>query len=328
MKIGKISESILKRSVLKQIKGDRPEVRQGSSVGADCAVTELLDGENVVLSTDPVMGTISEVGRRAVHRTVNNVASAGAEPFGVLLSVLLPENVEESELREMMQSIETECEALNVQIMGGHTQVTRAVNEPVITATGVGRVKSGALFSAKRIKSGADIVVTKWVGLEGAYTLANRKSEELKTYFAVPFIRNAQKFADYFSVVPEAKVAAEHGAQAMHDISEGGVFGALWEIAEAGGVGLDIDLKAIPIKQETVEICNFFDINPYQLRSAGSLIIIAENGYDMVRELKDAGIPSEVIGKTTGGNDRTVRNGDEKRFLTRPEPDEIYRVLG
>ncbi|SKB54497.1 Hydrogenase maturation factor [Lachnospiraceae bacterium] len=328
MKIGKISESILKRSVLKQIKGDRPEVRQGSSVGADCAVTELLDGENVVLSTDPVMGTISEVGRRAVHRTVNNVASAGAEPFGVLLSVLLPENVEEAELREMMQSIETDCEALNVQIMGGHTQVTRAVNEPVITATGVGRVKNGALFSAKRIKPGADIVVTKWVGLEGTYILANRKSEELKTYFAVPFIRNAQKFADYFSVVPEAKIAAANGAQAMHDISEGGVFGALWEIAEAGGVGLDIDLKAIPIKQETVEICNFFDINPYQLQSAGSLIIIAENGYDMVRELKDAGIPAEVIGKTTDGNDRTVRNGDEKRFLTRPEPDEIYRVLG
>ena len=142
----------------------------------------------------------------------------------------------------------------------------------------------------------------------------------------MPFIREAQRFENYFSVLKDARIAVENGAQAMHDVSEGGIFGALWEFAEANGVGLDIDLKAIPIRQETVEICNYIDVNPYQMMSCGSLIIAADNGYDMVRALEREGISAAVIGCTTDGNDRTVLNGEERRFLTKPEPDEIHRI--
>ena len=326
MKIGKISESILKRSVLKQITANRPEMVKGASIGADCAVTELSDGECIAFSTDPVTGKISEVGRRAVHRTVNNVASAGAEPFGVLLSVLIPESTEEQELREFMQTADEECKALGVQLMGGHTMVTKAVNEPVVTATGVGKICNNKCYAKGKAKPGADIVVTKWIGLEGTSILAHEKEDELKKNFSVPFIREAQRFENYFSVLKDARIAVECGAQAMHDVSEGGIFGALWEFAEANGVGLDIDLKAIPIRQETVEICNYIDVNPYQMMSCGSLIIATDNGYDMVRALEREGISAAVIGCTTDGNDRTVLNGEERRFLTKPEPDEIHRI--
>ncbi len=59
----------------------------------------------------------------------------------------------------------------------------------------------------------------------------------------------------------------------MHDVTEGGIFGALWEMAESSGIGLEIDLKKIPLKQETVEICELFDINPYGLIASGAMLM-------------------------------------------------------
>ena len=113
----------------------------------------------------------------------------------------------------------------------------------------------------------------------------------------------------------------------MHDVTEGGIFGALWEIAEASGVGLEIDLKKIPLKQETVEICEFFGINPYELISSGSMLMAAEDGNGLVMELEKAGIPAVVIGKATDSNDRVLLNEDERRFLEPPKTDELYKAL-
>ena len=107
-----------------------------------------------------------------------------------------------------------------------------------------------------------DIVATKWVGLEGTAILAREKEEELRTRYAQPFIDKAKIFAQMMSILPEAAVAIKSGASAMHDVSEGGIFGALWELAESAGVGLEIDLKKIPIRQETIEVCEFLDVYP------------------------------------------------------------------
>lgn len=98
-------------------------------------------------------------------------------------------------------------------------------------------------------------------------------------------------------------------------------------MASAGGVGLEIDLRAIPIRQETVEICEFFGVNPYQIMSSGSMLIAAEDGQAVVRALKDAGIPGTVVGRTTASNARILRNKEEIRYLDKPQPDELYRAL-
>ncbi len=113
----------------------------------------------------------------------------------------------------------------------------------------------------------------------------------------------------------------------MHDVTEGGIFGALWEIGAASNVGLEIDLKAIPIKQETVEICEFFDINPYQLISSGSMLMIAADGKELVEALAKEGVCATVIGKVIAGNDRVIVRDDERRFLEPPKTDELYKVL-
>lgn len=327
MKIGKVPENVLKRSVLKQIHTKRPEVVLGADVGEDCAAVKLAPDETLVLSTDPITGTAQDIGTLAIQITANDLASSGAEPIGVLLTILLPPKVREIALKRIMTQVEEACAKVGIQIMGGHTEVTAVVNQPVVTVCGVGKVKDGKLVSTAGARSGMDILVTKWIGIEGTAILAKEKEEELLTRFSAPFVEKAKKFDEYISVLSEAAVAVGSGVSAMHDVTEGGIFGALWEMAEASGVGLEIDLKKIPIRQETVEVCEFFGINPYKLISSGCMLMAAADGNTLVRELEKAGIPATIIGKATDGNDRVLINEDERRFLEPPKTDELYEVL-
>lgn len=327
MKQGKLSESALKRSVFKQLHKRRNEVIVGAAVGEDCTAVELSSDEVFVMSVDPITGATKDIGALAVHITMNDIASAGAEPIGIMLSILLPESVTEEELRETMKQIDDACAELNVEVMGGHTEITPAVNQTIITVTGVGKVKKSEIVKTGGAKPDQDVVLTKWAGLEGTSIIAKEKEEELLKRFAPAFIGAAKSLDRYLSVVPEAAVAVKSGVSAMHDVTEGGVFGALWEMAEASHVGLNIDLKSIPIKQETVEVCNYFDVNPYMLISSGAMLMAADNGRKLVSDLKKAGINAAVIGRTTADNDRVIINGDEKRFLEPPKADELYRVV-
>lgn len=327
MKVGKVPENVLKRSVFKQLHTKREEVLLGAGVGEDCAAMQLREDEVFVISTDPITGTAQDIGELAIQITVNDLASAGAEPIGVMLTILLPEETEEAELKTVMAQVESACEKNRIQVMGGHTEVTTVVNQIVISVTGVGKAKEGRMISTAGAEPGMDILLTKWIGIEGTAILAKEKEEELRGRFSQPFIDRAKALDQYLSVLPEAATAVKSGVAAMHDVTEGGIFGALWELAEASGVGLEIDLKKIPLKQETVEICEYFGVNPYGLISSGSMLMAAKDGNGLVLELEKAGIPAVVIGKATAGNDRVLLNEDERRFLEPPKTDELYKAL-
>lgn len=327
MKVGKVPENVLKRSVFKQLHTKREEVILGAGVGEDCAAMQLMEDEAFVISTDPITGTAQDIGELAIQITVNDLASAGAEPIGVMLTILLPEQVEEADLKAVMEQVEEACERNRIQVMGGHTEVTTVVNQIVISVTGVGKAKEGKLVSTAGARPGMDILVTKWIGIEGTAILAKEKEAELRSRYSQPFIDRAKDFDRYISVLPEAATAVKSGVAAMHDVTEGGIFGALWELAEASGVGLEIDLKKIPLKQETVEICEYFGISPYELISSGAMLMAAKDGNGLVMELEKAGIPAVVIGKATDGNDRVLWNEDERRFLEPPKTDELYKAL-
>ena len=327
MKVGKVPENVLKRSVFKQLHTTRKEVLLGAGVGEDCAAMKLAEDEVFVISTDPITGAAKDIGALAVQITVNDLASAGAEPIGIMLTVLLPENAEEKDLKTVMAQVEEACEKNRIQVMGGHTEVTKVVNQIVISVTGVGKAKEGRVISTAGVKPGMDIIVTKWIGIEGTAILAKEKEAVLRERYSQPFIDKAKELDRYISVLSESATAVKSGVAAMHDVTEGGIFGALWEIAEASGVGLEIDLKKIPLKQETVEICEFFGINPYELISSGSMLMAAEDGNGLVMELEKAGIPAVVIGKATDSNDRVLLNEEERRFLEPPKTDELYKAL-
>ena len=328
MKIGKLPEQVLVRSVLRQIKHRREEVLSGPAVGRDCAALKLKDGEILVMSTDPITGTVKDMGSQAVHITANDLAVSGAEPLGIMLTLLLPDTVEEPQIRAMMQEVESTCEKLGMEVLGGHTEITNVVRQPLISVTGVGKLRQDQMPDLSRVRPGQDLVVTKWIGLEATAILAKEKEEELLKEFSPEFVRTAREFDRYLSVVPDAGAAAAAGVCAMHDITEGGVFGALWEVAEGANVGLEADLKKIPIRQETVEICEVFHLNPDHIMASGSVLAVTEDGPGLVRELERAGIPAAVVGRTTSGKDRIVRNGEDVQYLTRPQTDELYKVMG
>jgi len=244
-----------------------------------------------------------------------------------MLSILLPEGVGETELRTLIQEAECICRQLNIEILGGHTEVTKAVNQPVVTATGIGKTKKNEIIKTSGAKPGQEIVMTKWAGIEGTAILAKAKEQELLAKYPAGFIDGAKRMLDFISVVPEAKIARTVGVSSMHDVTEGGIFGALWEIGAASRAGMEVDLQKIQLKQETVEICEFFDLNPYMLISGGCLLIVTDHGNLLVDSLKEAGIPAAVIGRIKEGNDRIIINGEERRYLEPPKADELYKVM-
>lgn len=312
---------------MKQLHYKRDEVILGPGIGEDCAALALAEDEILVMSTDPITGTAKDIGKLAIQITANDLASAGAEPIGVMLTILLPDGTREIALKRIMEQMECACREAKMQILGGHTEVTAVVNQPVVNVAGVAKAKKGSLISTAGARAGMDIVVSKWVGIEGTMIFAKEKEAELKEHFPADFVDTAIGFDRYLSVVPEAAVATQSSVAAMHDVTEGGLFGALWEMAEASGVGLEIDLKKIPIRQETVEICEYFDVNPYGLISSGMMLMAAADGNALVLALQEAGIPATVIGKATEGNDRVIIRDEERRFLEPPKTDELYKVL-
>lgn len=326
MKIGKVSESILKRSILKQIKTKRNEVLSGAGVGEDCAIFALSDAE--VLTSCVQEANVAKAGNISLilGKCANNLAASGSEPIAAAITLILPESVEEADLKNLMKEAESACAALHMQIAVGHTTVTDAVKEPIAVVTGYGKADRSKARTTKGAKPEQDIIVSKWIGLEGTAILAKAYGEELLTRYPSYLVEEAADFHRYLSILPEAAVAVKSGVCVMHDASEGGIFAALWELAESSGVGLTIDLKKLPIRQETVEVCEFCNVNPYELLSGGCLLMTAEDGAALVKALEAEHIPAAVVGKITAGNDRVVMNEEETRFLDRPRTDEIYKM--
>lgn len=333
MKIGKVSINTLKRSVLGQIHTRREEILNGAGIGGDCAVFTFPDDAATVSCVQEAALAVSKP-RSAEQRTisqliqkcVNNLAAKGAEPIAVLITLLLPESLEEPDLKELMAEAEKACNELQMQIAGGQTRVTAAVTVPYGVITGIGSLPGKVSKGMKAAAPGQDVVVSKWIGLEGTAYLAERYREKLLERYPVWLVEEAAGFGRFLSVIPEAATAVKSGVCAMHDVSEGGIFGALWELAEGAGVGLTIDLKKLPLRQETIEVCECCNVNPYELLSGGCLLMTSEDGSGLVSAMKAEGIPAVIVGKVTDSNDRILINEEETRYLDRPKNDEIYRV--
>lgn len=336
MKTGKVSESVLKRSVLREIDKSvqsgseqgriMPGINgKGAGIGTDCAFL-MYGGSCTAFSVQPFCLNSNTGIDHAILAAVNNVAAGGANPVGILLSILLPPDSEEKDIRDIMKLAQVTCKQCTVQIMGGHTEITDGVSRPMITVVGIGW-DQGKKPSPPTKRIGQDIVVSKWIGLEGTSLIAHGFENKLSGRFPAELIERAKGYGRYLSILPEAVCATKAGVTAMHDARNGGIFGALWEFAEREDVGIKVELNKIPVKQETIEICELVDANPYELLAGGMLLMMADCGEELVNTLKAAGIPATVIGQTTGDRDRVVTNGGETRFLNPPGRDEIYRIF-
>lgn len=329
MKIGKVTGNALKRSVLKPITYRREEVLHGAGIGQDCAILAVPKG--FVMTSCVQQATVESRLDLAllIGRCVNNLAASGSQPMAAMLGLILPKTVEEPQLKALMADVHEISQSYDMQIAGGHTTVSDGVNKVLLVVTVYGLqpqpTDSAVGSPANGAASGQEIVISKWIGLEGTALLADKYGEGLKGRYPGYLVEEAAQFYKYISVLPEATVAVKSGVSHMHDASEGGILAALWELAEGAGTGLTIDLKKLPIRQETVEVCEFVGANPYELRAGGCLIMTTNDGQKLVEDLEEAGIAATVVGKLTDSKERLILNEDEVRYMDRPQVDEIYR---
>lgn len=317
MHLGKVPERILKRAVRKKITYISGFLAGPPAPGRDSSVYCPAGGVPMAFCTNPVTGDPDTLGYRAFFRMANDVCCAGADPSGMLLDILLPKGSGEQVLRQIMDQIGSLAEEYEVDILGGHTEVMAEVTEPVITVTGIGLCREKVRTEMKPGK-GMDLVMTKWAGASGTTDLIVKGKEELQQRFGKDFLERAEGYGRDINCLPGAAIAWENGAAALHNVSAGGIFGALWELGDLCGTGLEVDLKKIPIRQETVEICEYYDENPYMIASEGALLIVASSGSRLVRQFEEAGIVAAVIGQIREDQDRIVKNGEEIRFLVPP----------
>jgi len=329
LKTGKLDSQLLKDIVFKNIKFKREEVLTRSGIGEDCAVIDFGEYE-CVMSTDPITAAINEIGRLAVHISCNDIASNGIQPLGIMLAVMLPVGTTEKEIEEMMRQAGEASEELGIEIIGGHTEITPAVNTPVIVSTAIGRGLKGQSQFAKSMKPGNYILMTKEAGIEGTGIIANDKEEKLKGFLAPEEIQKAKGMLLQVSVVKEGVIAGSVGTRGMHDITEGGILGAVWEMCQIADFGAEIWEEKIPVSQVTKKICSFFEINYLRLISSGCMLIIVEEAKkrELEEKLKDAGIMVTSIGKIkdleSGIN--IIKDGKSLK-IEPPEADELYKII-
>lgn len=330
LKAGKLDTELLEKIVFKHIHHKRPEVLVRPGVGEDCATLDFGQYE-CVMSTDPITAAISEIGRLAIHITCNDIASNGVEPLGIMLAVMLPVGTTAVDVERIMMQAAEVSEKLGVEIIGGHTEITPAVNRPVIVSTAVGRAPAGGSQRAQNMRTGDVILMTKQTGLEGAGIIASDFEEELSGVLTAAELAEAKGYLKEVSVLKEGVAAGRVGTAGMHDITEGGVLGAVWELSEIAGAGLLIEEESIPVTPVTRKLCAHFGIDCLRLISSGSMMIIAhpEKKDAVVEAVKSVGVPITCIGRVTDASEgRFLLQGDgSRRAITPPDSDELYKVV-
>ncbi len=182
-----------------------------------------------------------------------------------------------------------------------------------------------------RLLPGDELVVAGPVGLKGTSVIAEVKEQELLKYFSLGFLNSGKNLFENYRVDKEKQsagdMALQFGATSLYAIGEGGFLSALWKMAEASEVGLSVDLRKVPIRQETIEICEIFDVNPYRLLGTGAFLIGISNGEELASRFRRMGWMAEVIGQTDCGKGRLLYSRENARYLDRPGEDEIKGVI-
>ena len=181
----------------------------------------------------------------------------------------------------------------------------------------------------KEVSSGQGIILVGWVGMSGMLQVAEEKEKELGQQFSPSFMKQVLAYRKYLfgkKPIDFIKINGEKKVTMIKQIGEGGILASLWDVAKETKLGLETDMKKFSILQETVEVCERYRLNPYQLSSVGSFLVVSEEADELAEKLREYGVQAEVIGRMTDNNDKIIQNGEEIRYIDRPAPDEIYKI--
>ncbi len=305
----------------------------GPRIGEDTAVVQTGGDDLVVLKTDPITFATDEIGLYAVHVSANDLVCSGAEPRWFLATVLFPADSTLRDARMVVKQITTACDQLGIAVVGGHTEITEAVRQPVVSGTMAGSVQRASLVDKRDISPGDILVLTKSAGLEGTAILCTELADRLRAAgISAAEIEEGCGFVQRLSVVRDAMVASGiAGLHGMHDVTEGGVMTALQELAQAGEVSLTIELDAIPTAAVTRRVCEALRIDALGLIGSGALLLAVaqESRETLLQELHAHEIPAAVIGRADHGAPGVIRatRGGTETAPPRFEVDEIARLF-
>ena len=324
---GKLAARQLERLLGRYAQTQDPSVRVGPRVGLDAAAVAAEAG-TLVLASDPVTYTVADLGAYAVHVNANDVFVSGAEPRWFLADILLPPG--RGRLAgTILRQIHAACKELGVALVGGHTEMTPGLPRAMVAGFMIGQAVGDTAVTAAGVRPGDIVILTKAAAIEGTAVIAREFSERLARRVPAATLRRATGFLRRpgLSVGPEARIAARHGAHAMHDPTEGGVLNGLWEMAQASSVVLDVRAGAIRVETETRAICEPLGIDPLRLLASGALLVAAapDDADAMLNALGKTGVSAARIGRARAG--RAALRLDSRQVVRQPVVDEVLKLL-
>ena len=331
-RVGKLNANLLDELV-SSIKKKDPRVIVGPKVGEDAAVIDI--GDKYLLSTtDPITFTSYKIGWYTVNVNANDIATMGGTPKWLLVSILLPENKTDSALvKEIFRDIENAADELGIDICGGHTEITKGLDRPIVSGHMLGEVDKDKLVTNSHARVGDEIILTKGIAIEGMALLAREREKELSGKYGKMFVERVQAFLHNpgISVVAEAHLANQAAdIRAMHDPTEGGLATGLYELTRASNTGVVIYEDKIHLLDETRILCSEYKLDPLGVIASGALLIVVDPGDRdaVLSKLVQNDIECSVIGKMTDKEDglKIIADGKE-RELPFFEVDEIARVI-
>ena len=285
------------------------------------------DGE-ILNTVTTLYGHSGYTGVYALAAVANDLLAAGGSDLAVSVQIEMPEYTFDSRLHAIQRQVKEACKLHDIELREMTRKKHEGVALPMVTVAGVAKAPKEETWCKDTLRAGQDIVLAGYIGMEGMLRILDEKEQELKKRFAPVFIEQIRSYRQYLFAGPTISVAKAGGSSAIRQVSEGGILAALWDLAKDADEGLDLDMKKLNILQETIEVCEHYRINPYQLASTGCLLIVIDQGEALADELNRNHIKASVIGKLTDNNDKLLHNGEEVRYIDRPAPDEILKMYG
>lgn len=333
MKAGKLPPDLL-AALLERVEVNDPRVALGPRPGADAALIDMGD-RYLVAKTDPVTFASDLLGWYVVHVNANDVAVMGATPKWLMVTLLLPEGTDRAAVEGVFGQIREACAALNVTLVGGHTEITYDLPRPIAVGVMLGEVDKERVVMTAGARPGDSVVLTKGIAIEGTALLAREAAGRLAAAGVAPAtIERAKGFlySPGISVIADAATACRAvEVHSMHDPTEGGLATGLAELATAARVGLAVDMAQVPLLPECEAFCVALGLDPLGLIASGALIatVAAEDGPRLVAALRAEGIAATEIGRVTHPHEGLkLRTAGGVRPLPVFERDELARFLG
>jgi hydrogenase maturation factor len=303
-----------------------PEVRIGAGIGEDACAIEVSDGV-LVVAADPITLTSEDIARLSVIVNANDVAVTGARPRWFLAVVLVPPGTGEAVVRELFAALRQALSTLGAFLVGGHTEVTPAVNRPVVVGQMLGMAENGVVETGG-FGPGDAVLQVRPAPIEGAAVLAREAGERL-VGLERAVVESARAALDDpgISVVEAALLSTELGVKALHDPTEGGLAMGLHEMAAAAGAGIRIDRESALWFAPGLAVCQALDADPWSTLASGTLLAVFDSA-DVEQALSAfaaEGHPAVRIG--TAEAEAGVRDS-EGRPMPWTERDEVARLLG